>query len=69
MSAHKSCLRCRHLYWRNETPAYSEVTGGTPFGIMCAKNVWEFDGYTTSAKEFDEIINTAKTCKFYGEEK
>lgn len=57
------CWYCQYFYYSNADPGYSEVTPGWELSMSCNKNHWTFDAYSTSQKEFADMIQTAKKCK------
>jgi hypothetical protein len=59
----KLCWFCKHLYYSNASPDYSEMTPGNDFAMDCIKSHWKFDAFETNQIEFFHIINTAKTCE------
>jgi hypothetical protein len=63
------CWECKHFTYCPATPDYSEYTPGSNFDIWCNKNIWKFDAYITTQKEFEKILQTAKTCDKFEERK
>ena len=58
----KLCWFCKHFYWSNAIPNYSEWTPGSDFEMSCGKGHWSFDAFKTSQQKFQQMIETAKTC-------
>ena len=61
----KICISCQNFNIQSETPDWSKHTAGDSFNFLCWKNKWSFDRFETTEEEFEKMMATAETCKFY----
>ena len=60
-----NCLRCKHLYYQEATPEYSELTPGTDMGLQCGRGHWNYDQFHTSQEELAAMLERAEICPDY----
>jgi hypothetical protein len=58
----KLCWFCRHFWYSNASPGYSELTPGDDFSMTCGEQYWSFDAYRTTQEEFGAMLAMAATC-------
>lgn len=59
----KLCWWCKHFYYYNAQPGYSELTPGSDAEIRCSKNYWRWDQFDDSKDKFRESFEKARDCK------
>ncbi len=60
----KLCVFCKHWYFDQATPGYSDMTPGSDFDEGCLKEYWEIENISNES-EYREIIRTAEKCEDY----
>jgi hypothetical protein len=65
MSDTKLCWFCRHFYYNEFIPDYSELTPGEEWSIGCRKNMWEFSSSRDGQAEFAAAIMFAEKCPHF----
>lgn len=62
------CLDCKHFYFEEEWPGYSEYTPGSPMQMSCKKNKWDIAEDASSKSDVCHLLDKAKSCDLYEEE-
>lgn len=56
------CWGCKHVFFMNSDPGYSEFTPGTQFWFNCNKNYWDFNPDNDSLDDFRKCLMSAERC-------
>ena len=68
MSDERICIFCKHFYFEEATPGYSEYTPGCDhYSVGCEKEYWEIDPYEDTRETYGQKLLTAKSCKDWEE--
>jgi len=61
---YRTCWACKHFDYSSNTPAYSDLTPGTPGSVRCAKSVFDYTNLDDLGQdEFRTLIETAQKCE------